>query len=232
MPAVTPVQKTYYRGRTGFPVAFKYSIFGFEETGLAKELRIVEQIKDLFFKLPYGKETLLQIAGSMDEAAKLIDQYKARSCGSAYNLALVNLNRYPSEGELSFLLGAAVLGDPRTVFLNTLRNTQGATYTWAREKVEREAEWIAMGRMSGAPSCIDAYSSVNRMETAERAAQILNAHLEEDEMRSNARRTGKPLPVLSPTSEIMKKSKTVVWGRRSTNKSGLFTSPSQQDPPQ
>ena len=198
---------------------FKYAIFGFEQAALPDELRIVDLIIQEFQKLPHAQDTRFEVSGSLDAAGAEIDAFKAKTCGSAYNLALFNLNQFSSPAELTFLLGAKVLGDPRSVFLATLRTIHGPVYSIAREKVEREAEAIAQGTLHGAPSCIDSYTSAGRTESAALSAQILNAHLEETEQRARTKQTGIIFPnVFSKASELMRRSTTIFCGHRPSAK--------------
>jgi hypothetical protein len=194
---------------------FKYAVFAFELEGLAEDLRIMDAVAAAFQKLPKAAGAFVQVVKSMGQAGPVIDAFKEKSCGSAYNLAVINLNQFPSAPELEFLLGEKVLGDPRSVFLVSLRGIQAPIYSVARVKVEREAQRVAEGSLYGAPSCVDTYTPANRAETAARVAGILNAYLEEDELREKARLSGTVLPsALSPATEMMRRSNTVFFGRR------------------
>jgi hypothetical protein len=203
--------------------AFKYAILAFEQEDLAEDLRVVDSICAEFQKQPHSASASLQVVKSVDAAGPVIDAFKARNCGSAYNVALLNLNQFPSAPELEFLLSVPVLGDPRAIFLVSLRTIQAPIYSVARVKVEREALKISQGTLAGAPSCIDTYTTANRAETAGRVAQILNAYLEEEEMREKAKLTGMSLPsALSPATELMQRSSTVFFGRRSSKTSAFM----------
>jgi hypothetical protein len=46
-----------------------------------------------------------------------VQEFRAKACGSAYNIALINLNQFPSADLLEFLLSSSVLGDPWTAFV-------------------------------------------------------------------------------------------------------------------
>jgi hypothetical protein len=194
---------------------FKYAVFAFELEGLAEDLRIVDTVQASFQKLAKAVGAFVQVVKSMEQAGPAIDAFKEKNCGSAYNLAVINLNQFPSAPELEFLLGEKVLGDPRSIFLVSLRGIQAPIYSVARVKVEREAQRIAEGSLYGAPSCVDTYTPANRAETAARVAEVLNAYLEEDELREKARLSGTVLPsALSPATELMRRSSTVFFGRR------------------
>ncbi len=208
--------------------AFKYSIFALELAALPDDLRLVGLISEKFKTLPHGQDTLFQTSSSVDEAGAQIDAFKAKTCGSAYNLALINLNQFSTPEELAFLLSGKVLGDPRSVFLATLRSIHGPVYSIAREKVEREAEAIAKGALHGAPSCIDSYTAAGRVESATLIAQILDAHLEEMEQRARSKQTGMIIPnALSKAGELMRRSTTIFFGHRSGTKSSV----SARNPP-
>jgi len=202
---------------------FKYAIFALEFQTLPEELKIVDLVEAEFKRQPLAQDTLFQKAGSIDEAAVLIDDFKAKTCGSAYNVAIVNLNLLASPEELSFLLSGAVLGDPRTVFMVTLRGIQGQTYAIAREKVEREAEAISSGSRFGAPSCVDSYTAQGRPDSAQRIGEILNAFLEEEEQRIKNRQTGIVLPhVLSKAHDLMRRTNTIFCGHRPHSNSSVM----------
>jgi hypothetical protein len=203
--------------------AFKYAIFAFEPEGLVEDLKVVDAVCAEFKKQPKSASASVQVVKSVDAAGPVIDAFKAKTCGSAYNVALLNLNQFPSAPELEFLLSVPVLGDPRSVFLVSLRSIQAPIYSVARVKVEREALKIAQGTLVGAPSCIDTYTAANRAETATRVAQILNAYLEEEDMREKAKLTGMVLPsALSPATELMQRATTIFFGRRSGKTSAIM----------
>jgi hypothetical protein len=202
--------------------AFKYAIFSLELASLPEELRIVETVEKHFKRQATAPDTLFQTCGTIDEAAAMIDDFKNKTCGSAYNVALINLNLFSSPEELSFLLGGQVLGDPRTIFMVTLRGIQGPTYAIAREKVEREADAIMQGVRHGAPSCVDSYTAQGRPESAQRIAEILNAFLEEEEQRMKNRQTGIVLPhALSKAHDLMRRTTTIFCGHRQHSKTGM-----------
>ncbi|MCW8133220.1 MAG: hypothetical protein KIS92_22940 [Planctomycetota bacterium] len=204
--------------------AFKYAIFSLELATLPEEQRIVEQVEGHFKRLRLAQETLFQRASSLEEAAALIDDFKAKTCGSAYNVALINLNLMSSPEELAFLLGGPVLGDPRTIFMVTLRGIHGPTYAIARDKVEREADLIMQGQRQGAPSCVDSYTAAGRPESAQRIAEILNAFLEEEEERVKSRQTGVYVPhTFSKAHDLMRRTTTIFCGHRQHSKTGILS---------
>ncbi|MCX7804945.1 MAG: hypothetical protein N3A38_07110 [Planctomycetota bacterium] len=196
--------------------SFKESVFAFEAEDLPEPLKIVrDAVGRRFRKYPEAATTLVQIAGTMDEAARLIDQFKARTCGSAYSLAVINLTNFPSQAEFEFLSGREVLGDPRTVFLCSLRGLNGDIYRLARAKVEREARLVSEGKMIGTPSCMDNYSPANREEKAELVAEAAAAYIRECDFRA---RTRPGVPVFDDEAfqalKVLKKSDTSFYGLR------------------
>jgi len=201
---------------------FKYAIFGFEIGALPAEQQILARISREFLKQPMSKDTLFQWANNLEDAAPLIDQFKAKTCGSAYNVALININQLASDQELSFLLSGRVLGDPRTVFLASLRFFQGPVYSMAREKVEREAETLAATAAYGAPSCIETYAPIDLDERVPSVARLLNAYLEDEDLRAKSRQTMQSLPRISKAAELMRQSTTAFFGRRAASKTGSF----------
>jgi len=206
---------------------FKFAIFALELAGLPEDIRLAKAIGEAFDKLPLAKDTLFQTAGSIDEAASTIDQFKSKTCGSAYSVAVLNLNQLNQPEELSFLLSRDVLGDPRTIFLATLRGIQGPVYSIASEKVEREAGAIAQGKRNGAPSCIESYNTGGRAESSQRIAEILNALLVEEEQRAKTKQTGVFVPhILSRAHDLMRKTTSIYCGYR-PGKTALMGLPSQ-----
>ena len=71
---------------------------------VSAELKIAGAIKDAFAVMPHGKECYFRIVRTMDEAAKEIDEFKSKTCGSPYDLALINLNKIQVEQELDLHL--------------------------------------------------------------------------------------------------------------------------------
>lgn len=204
--------------------AFKYAIFTLELASLPEDQRIVAMVHGQFKRQRMVHETLFQSADSIEQAAAHIDEFKAKTCGSAYNVALINLNQMSSPEELAFLLGGSVLGDPRTIFMVTLRGIHGPTYGIARDKVEREADLIMQGQRQGAPSCVDSYTPAGRAESAQRIAEILNAFLEEEEERAKTRQTGMITPhTISKAYDLMRRTGTIFCGHRQHSKTGIVT---------
>jgi hypothetical protein len=97
------------------------SVFMYESRDLPGDLQVMEQISKKFGTTPEAATTFWQVSCSLEEAAKNIDTFKAKTCGSTYNLAVINLNMFAKGDELAFLLRPDVLGDPRTIFLCSLR---------------------------------------------------------------------------------------------------------------
>ena len=71
---------------------------------------------------PVSLLTHATIADSLDEAAVCVDTFKAKNCGSAYTLAVLNLNMFGSSDEFNFMMQASVLGDPRMIFIASLKS--------------------------------------------------------------------------------------------------------------
>jgi hypothetical protein len=182
---------------------------------LQHDQRLLADMKKELAKLSRGPEATLQIAGSVKGAHDLLAQFRKHDSRRTYDLAIINLNLFPSAEALAALLGPDGLGDARIVFLVSLRTIQSPIYAVAREKVEREAAQAGSSAGAGAPSCIDTYTPANRRETIVRVAQIANAYLEETALWAKARGNGMPvLSVLSPATELLRRSNTVFAGRR------------------
>src|SRR5689334_25074866 len=99
---------------------FKDAIFIYETDELPAELKVVDAIYEEFELVPERKTTLVQLAHSLEQAAPAIDSFKARTCGSPYTLAIINLNMF-NTNELNFIMRPEVLGDPPTIFLASLK---------------------------------------------------------------------------------------------------------------
>lgn len=204
---------------------FEYALFAYEDRSIPDELKLVGAIELEFKRQPLGSKCLVQHVASVDEAAERVQEFRARTCGSAYSIALINLNSFPSAEELSFLLGPTVLGDPWTLFLVTLRSLSGPIYSLAREKVEREATPIRRRDMPGAPSCIDSYTKRTRVETYQRIAAILEARLEADKRILSGRKTGRLVPfTISPMEALLRNSSTTFYGSAFASRSGMYAS--------
>src|SRR4051812_33987155 len=113
------------------------------------DLKVMTALAETFKTLPEAATTRVETADNLEQAAVQIDAFKAITCGSAYSLAIINLNMMSDIRELEFLLRPKVLGDPRTIFMASLRSMVGDAYAMARDKVQRESE--IRGR---SPSCI------------------------------------------------------------------------------
>jgi len=185
---------------------FKDAIFIYETADLPIDLKVVDGIYEEFELLPERKTTLVQVAHSLEEAAPLIDNFKARACGSPYTLAIINLNMFHTE-ELNFILRPEVLGDPPTIFLASLKYMTGDAYALARDKSLRESE-----RKDRSPSCVDCYGAHNRDSVFARASQLAAAYLREIEARTQARRRGETT-VGTQAVEALKKSQTTFFGK-------------------
>lgn len=188
---------------------FKDAVFMYEAGALPPDQQVMAGIATAFSQLPQGSTTLLQVAHNMEEAALLIDQFKAKTCGSAYSLAVLNINMMDCVEDLKFLLRGDVLGDPRTIFLASLRFMTGDIYGLAKEKVQRESE--VAGRT---PSCIDCYGSTSHEEVSARITAIIAAYLQEAEERAKARHGGAVVYGASPAEELLRKSQTTFYGKR------------------
>lgn len=207
----------------------KYSIFGFELAQIPEEMRILGNVVVQFAQGPHGAHTLFQTADDLDAAAQVIDSFKARNCGSAYNLAVLNLNELKSDAELDFLLSGEVLGQPRTLFLAHLRHLQGPIYAVARAKVERESELIFSGTMGGAPSCLISYTPATLEAMAVVGARILTAHLEDIATHERTKQTGMIPPFEKSKAMAEYRSlETIFFGRSLSSKTGVFRKLSSQ----
>lgn len=193
---------------------FKYAIFAYEDAGLADNLKVVDELARAFAEQPHGADTAFHVTRTMDEAGDAIDGFKARNCGSAYSLAVLNLNNFPSAPELEFLLSGPVLGDPKTVFLASMRAIKGPAYAFARAKVDRENNRIVRESLFGAPSCVEFYAPDRIPETAVLVAEVLNAILDDKDASSRSRQTGMVLRARdSKAREAMGRSATLYAGR-------------------
>ena len=196
---------------------FKDAIFIYETADLPEDLKVVDGIAKEFELLPEAKLTLVQVAHSLEQAAPLIDSFKAQCCGSPYSLAIINLNGFQM-AELNFILRPDVLGDPQTIFLTSLKYMVGDAYALARDKSLRESE-----RKDRTPSCIDCYGTVNLSSVCSRVSQLAAAYLHESEMRVSERRSGKTGALESKfAANALKKSQTTFVGR--SMRSGLMPS--------
>jgi hypothetical protein len=197
---------------------WKDAIFVYESGAVPDELKVVEQITSSFKKLPEAQTTLVQVCHGLDAAAVCIDGFKAKTCGSAYSLAVINLNMFGTRDEFNFLMQPSVLGDPRIIFVASLKSMTGECYTFAKNKVNREGE-----TQFGAPSCIDCYASNNREEAADRLAKLMVAYLHEGEQRLQAKRSGTQILLDSEALQQLRTSTTTYYGSRGRS-TGVFRS--------
>jgi hypothetical protein len=196
--------------------SFKDGIFIYESATVPDNLKLVDTIADRFKNYPEAAQTLVQIAHSLDEAAVMIDEFKATNCGSAYSLAILNLNMFGSMQEFNFMMSPNVLGDPRIIFLASLKTVVPEAYAFAKEKIHREAD-----TQLGAPSCIDSYGSANREEASERLAKLACAYLHEFEERNKAKRGRTAVLLNSEALSQMKNMSTIYYGNRGRT-SGIY----------
>jgi len=203
---------------------FKDAIFMFESAALPADLQVVDGVAERFAIQPEAETTLIHLVHSLEEAAEKIDWFKAKTCGSAYSLAIININMMSHVDELKFLLRGDVLGDPRTIFLASLRYMVGDIYGYARDKVTRESDDEEKGR---SPSCISTYGAVSREETWLMISDLCTAYLREAEERAKARLRGETV-MEGKAEEMLRKSGTAFYGKnlksRSPGGSGIARS--------
>lgn len=195
---------------------YKYAILMYESAALPDDLKVVAGIAEYFKTLEGADKTLLQISGTLEEAATTIDNFKAQTCGSTYDLAVINLNMFGSAKELSFFLEPDISGDPRTIFLATLRFMMGDAYALAKGKVQRERESLA-----GSPSCIDCYSAAEKSQVHVRLGELLCAHLRATEERVRTRHSGRTVKLEGGVTRLLKKSHTTYYGIPAKKKAPL-----------
>lgn len=195
---------------------FKYAVFMFESAALPDELKVIRAVREAFCVLPATAPTLVQTAYVLEDAAHLIDQFKVQTCGSAYSLAIINLNMMADVKEVDFLLRGDVLGNPRTIFLTSLKYMVGDAYSRARDKIQGESATPGLSS-----SCVDCYSAANRNDVPQRIAELAHAYLREAEELEKARRSGTFNSLADPSaSQILQKSQTAFFGK--TMKSGVW----------
>lgn len=198
---------------------FKYAVFMFEDIEVPDDLKVMKAVAEVFSKLPQAATTLVQVAHTLEEAAPLVDNFKAQTCGSPYTLAIISLNMMTDVREVDFLLRSDVLGDPRTIFLASLKYMVGDAYALARAKIQREDQTPLLSE-----SCLECYGSGNRDEVPPRIAQLAAAYLHEAEELEKARQEGRVGLVDPSASGLLKKSQTAFYGK--TMKSGFWKSTS------
>jgi cytochrome c553 len=194
---------------------FRHAIFLFESEGVPEELRVIDGVVAAFAERPEATKTLAMHSRGIDDAALQLDNFKARTCGSPVTLAIINLNMFPSVKELQFLMQLDVLGDPRTIFLASLKYMSGEIYTFAREKVARESEVI-----DRTPSCIDCYGAPNRDNVYPRVAELSSAYLIEAETREEKLRNRGDVALEPAAVQLLRKSETTFFGKNGN--SGRF----------
>ncbi len=189
---------------------FKHALFVFELATLPEELKVCNDIVREFKTTPEGQTSLIANAGSVDEAALKIDDFRNQHCGSAFTLAIFNLNMLESLDEFQFLMQKSVLGDPRTIFVGSMRHMAGPVYAEARNKVIREDELRV-----GAPSCIDSYSASNRDEVCPRIGKLAALYLRDSEERARVGKSGSVfLQRTSPALDALYKIPSAFYGLR------------------
>ncbi|HLX60093.1 MAG TPA: hypothetical protein VKX17_02310 [Planctomycetota bacterium] len=190
--------------------SFKDALFVFEMAELPEDLKVCPEIVREFKKTAEAQTTCIVTAGSVLDAAEKIDKFKNRHCGSSFTLALINLNQFEDVDEFKFLMQRSVLGNPRTIFVGTMRHMTSAVYTEARNKVLLEDEL-----RFGAPSCIDSYGASNRGDVYGRIGRLAAAYLRDSEERTRVGKTGSVfLQRTSPALEELYKIPTAFYGNR------------------
>ena len=195
---------------------FKDAVFFFESSSVPDELKVVTSIATAFKELPAAATTLATSSDGLDDAAAKLDDFKNKTCGSAYSLAVINLNMMNDPRELQFLLQPNVLGDPRTVFLASLRYMVGDAYSMSRNKVLRESE-----SRERSPSCIYRYSAANKQEICKPVAELIAAYLKEAEELLRSRQSGTRMLTDTHAAKLLKNSETAFFGKRFTT-TGIF----------
>jgi hypothetical protein len=204
---------------------FKDAIFIYEMASVPSELKVMDALAESFKAFPEAQTTRLETADTLEKAAVMIDNFKAITCGSAYSLAVVNLNMMTDIRELEFLMRPNVLGDPRMIFLASLRFMVGDAYAMARDKVQRESE--IRGR---SPSCIFRYGAANREEVLKPVSEIAAAYLRESEELLKNKQNGSGALVETHVTRILRKSETAFVGSKLN--SGVLKSVSPLTPAQ
>jgi hypothetical protein len=189
---------------------FKDALFVFELDDLSEDLKVCKQIVREFKRTAEGQTTFIVQVGSIEEAAAKIDEFKHQNCGSGFTLAIMNLNLFDSVDELKFLMDKGVLGNPRTIFVGSMRHMAAPVYAEARSKVIREDEI-----RFGAPSCIDSYGASNRGDVYARIGKLAAAYLRDADERSRVGRVGTVfMSRTSPALEELYKIPTAFYGSR------------------
>jgi hypothetical protein len=199
-------------------VDFKDAIFIFEMAQVPEDLKVMQGIANCFRGLPETASTLVETADNLDGAAQMIDQFKNKMCGSAYSLAIINLNLMSDVREVEFLLRRNILGDPRTIFMASLKYMVGDAYAFARDKVQRESQ-----TMDRSPSCIYRYGSANRTEIYQPVAEVAVAYLREAE--EALKKQPGVYRADTHATKLLRKSETAFIGNRLH--SGMFSAGSE-----
>lgn len=194
---------------------FRHAVFFFEAAEVPEDLRVTDGILAAFANRPEAGKTLAISARTIDDAAQQLDSFKARTCNSPVTLALLNLNMFPSVKELEFLLQGNVLGNPRTIFLASLKYMSGEIYALARDKVAAES-----AVPDRTPSCIDCYGAPNRNSVFPRVAELIGAYLQEAELRDMAMRNRSDHQLEPAAVQLLRKSETTFFGKHGA--SGRF----------
>jgi hypothetical protein len=195
--------------RAGTP-SFKDAMFVLEMGGLSEDLKVCAEIVREFKTTAEAQTTYIVTATSVEDAAEKIDAFKNAHCGSGFTIALINLNMFEELDEFKFLMQRSVLGNPRTIFVGSMRHMTGPVYTEARNKVIREDEI-----RFGAPSCIDSYGASNRGEVFGRLGRLAAAYLRDSEERTRHGKTGSLfMQRTSPALEELYKIPTAFYGNR------------------
>jgi len=194
---------------------FRHAVFFFESVEVPEDLRVTDGVLAAFANRPEAGKTLALSARTIDDAAQQLDSFKARTCGSPVTLAVLNLNMFPSVKELEFLLQGNVLGNPRTLFLASLKYMSGEIYALARDKVAAES-----AVPDRTPSCIDCYGAPNRNSVFPRVAELIGAYLQEAELRDMAMRSRGDHQLEPAAVQLLRKSETTFFGKHGA--SGRF----------
>ena len=204
------VRKAFEDDGEPAPPSFKDALFVLEMAELTEDLKVCPEIVREFKKTAEAQTTCIVTAGSVADAAEKIDKFKNRHCGSSFTLALINLNMIEDVDEFKFLMQRSVLGNPRTIFVGTMRHMASAVYGEARNKVLLEDEL-----RFGAPSCIDSYGASNRGDVYGRLGRLAAAYLRDSEERTKVGKTGSVfLQRTSPALEELYKIPTAFYGTR------------------
>jgi hypothetical protein len=195
---------------------WKNAIFMYESSLVSDDLKLVDQIAQNFRAEKEAAHTMVQVCRSLEQSAIAIDDFKGKTCGSAFSLAVINLNMFGTKDEFNFLMQPNVLGDPRMIFLCSLKSMTGDLYTYAKNKVIREAEAALC-----APSCIEGYAPNHRVDAAAMMGRLAAAYLRETEERLDAKRRGTVL-FNSDAMKILLASNSTFYGKKTTQITGIF----------